>query len=87
MQAIITKYYGPTNSRGSRIRATAGAGSVSIPVDNAGSIDWNHREAARALALKFDWTGIYTEGGLPDGSRVWVCANGNADRFEIVKGA
>ncbi len=30
-QAIITKYMGPTNSRISRIKATAWGGSVTVP--------------------------------------------------------
>jgi hypothetical protein len=32
-QAIETKYMGPTNTRGSRIKATAAAGSVMVPFD------------------------------------------------------
>ena len=35
MQAIETRYLGPTNTRGSRIKATAAAGSITIHYDDA----------------------------------------------------
>lgn len=76
MQAIVTKYHGPTNARGSRIKATAAAGSVIIPVENELSLQQNHKRAAAALADKFAWNkphyGTLVMGGLPDGSYVHV---------------
>jgi len=74
-QAITTKYLGPTNTRGSRIKATAAGGSITIPYDNAGSADSSHAKAAKALADKLGWDGLWTAGGLPsqDGNvYVWV---------------
>lgn len=67
MQAIITKYLGPTNSRGSRIKATAWVGSVTVSYDHAlDSVD-NHRAAAMALADKFNFrVSAWACGVMPD---------------------
>ncbi len=74
-QAIVVRYSGPTNSRGSRYVATAWAGRVSRPCDNAVSADENAALAARKLAEKFEWSGLYICGGMPDGQgRVYVWA-------------
>jgi hypothetical protein len=66
MQAIVTKYLPPTNTRGSRIKATAGAGSITVlyPYDIDGQAA--HRVAAQALADKFGWGRKYLGGSLPD---------------------
>lgn len=75
-QAIVTKYLGPTNTRGARVKATAYAGSVTIPWDDAKDVDDNHYAAALALAFKFEWVRQHdldkgavhiVGGGLPDG--------------------
>ena len=55
MQAIHTKYIGPTNTRGSRIKATCDAGSVTIPYPYELSGQACHRAAAEALAAKLGW--------------------------------
>ena len=71
MQAIVTKYLGPTNYHGARVKAKAQAGSLTLPWDNALDIDDNHEKAARALALRHGWLdngGKLVGGGLPDGS-------------------
>lgn len=69
-QAIVTKYLGPTNFRGSRIKANASAGSVTVSYNPAMNSEDNHRAAAEALARKFDWLDNATlhGGGMPDGS-------------------
>lgn len=41
-QAITTRFLGPTNFRGSRVKATADAGSVTLSWDYALGIDQNH---------------------------------------------
>jgi hypothetical protein len=46
-QAIITKFLGPTNTRGARIKATCWHGSVIVPYDY--SAFRPHRVAAQAL--------------------------------------
>lgn len=72
MQAIITKYIGPTNTRGSRIKAVASDGSVTIGFDYANDHEWPYRKAAQALCNKLGWAFDHIPGGLHDGSIVWV---------------
>ena len=67
-QAIVTKYHGPTNTRGSRISASAGAGRVSVGYDHRLNQEQNHAAAARALAEKMEWSGELAQGGMPDSS-------------------
>jgi hypothetical protein len=68
MQAIVTKYIGPTNHRGARVKATCQAGSVVIPYDYALGTYENHDAAARALLEKLGWCGQWFGGGMPDGT-------------------
>jgi hypothetical protein len=85
MQAIQTEYLGPTNVRGSRVKATAQAGSITLNWDNALNPDRNHKAAALALATKLGWNyGIWHGGGLPDAGMAWVCACDTEDSFEVV---
>ena len=59
LQAIETKYVGPTNHRGSRIIATTQGGHrITQQWDYALSIDANHYAAAEALRAKLDWPTI-----------------------------
>ena len=74
MKAIWTKYIGPTNYRGSRIKATAedrngfgAAIAVTVEYDDALSIEANHDAAALALCAKMGWPGDLMRGGRPDG--------------------
>lgn len=86
MQAIITKYIGPTNVRGSRVKATAQAGSVTLEWDDALNRDDNHMAAAKALATKLGWDyGEFIAGTLPDGCDVWVLNAKTSDRFTVQK--
>lgn len=72
MKAIVTKYLGPTNSRGSRIKASAeGVKSITISYDHALNIDDLYRKAAQALADKYQWKGKLVAGQLPDGRCVF----------------
>jgi len=64
-QAITTKYLGAGNVRGSRVKATADAGSVTLSWDDALDSYANHSAAAIALANKFGWGGVWYGGGLP----------------------
>lgn len=79
-QAIVTKYLGPTNFRGSRIKASAYAGSVTIDYDASLNTEQNHMAAARKLAHKYGWKGTWYAGGLPgaDGN-VYVNADNAFD--------
>lgn len=77
MQAIITKYQGPTNTKGSRIAAKCAAGSITIPYEYAGSEEDAHKIAAYALAKKLGWTGNLATGGLHTGDYVHVFTTAN----------
>lgn len=67
MQAIKTRYLGPTDYRGARIKASAQAGSVTISYDYALNSDANHKAAAQALIDRLDWCFTFSSGVLPCG--------------------
>jgi hypothetical protein len=64
-QAIQTKFHGPTNFRGARVKATADAGSVTVSWDYGLGIYENHKAAAVALANKYGWNTNMLGGSLP----------------------
>lgn len=76
MQAIQTRHFGPTNSRGARIKATAAAGSVTISYPYELSGQACHRAAADALVKKMGWDdphyGGLLGGQLPNGDYAFV---------------
>ena len=53
MQAIKTKFFGPTNRRGSRVRAKCERGSLVVEWDHSVGPEENHRRAVRLLLDKF----------------------------------
>lgn len=57
MQAIRTVKLNPTDRSGARVKATAAAGSVTLPWDHSlrHDLEANHRLAAEALVAKFNW--------------------------------
>lgn len=65
MQAILTKYHGPSSVKGSRISAECDARKIFVPYDHALNADQNHREAARKLVKILGWKGAYRGGALP----------------------
>lgn len=67
MQAITTKYLGATNFRGSRIKATAESGSITVDYPHEFSGVNAHAVAALALMVKLGWTGDLIGGGTKDG--------------------
>jgi len=71
-QAITTKFLGPTNSRGARVKAVAEAGSVTVNWDYSLGIEGNHTSAAKALAAKLEWDGVWFGGGLTGNGYVFV---------------
>ena len=72
LQAIQVKYLGPTNYRGSRYKATAAAGSVTVSADDVLSTEGNVIAAAHALCDKFGWSKDMVYGQLADGTYVFV---------------
>lgn len=70
MKAIVTKYRGPTDTRGSRIIASDDDGNrVIVPYPHEAHDP--HLEAARALCLKMGWRGKLVSGSTGKG-RVFV---------------
>ena len=77
MTGIKTKFFGPTNTRGSRIRAslTNSAGwcknsvapTVTVPYSSGNQRAWNHVFAARKLAEKMGWGGVWVSCDARDG--------------------
>lgn len=73
MQAIQTKYFGPSNVKGSRVKATCAAKSIFLDWDDALDSLENHRVAARVLGLRLGWEWKrFGSGSLKDGSYVHV---------------
>ncbi len=66
-QAITTKYLGPTNHRGSRVKATCDAGSLTVSWDYALNVESNHAAAVIALAKELGWSGPWHLGGTKTG--------------------
>ena len=64
MQAIETKFFGPTNNKGARIKATCAAGSVFVPYGYEYNTQDSHWQAVKALIVKLGWQGL-------DGK--WIC--------------
>jgi hypothetical protein len=74
MQTITTRYLGPTETRGSRFKATqfgsfgGGPTSITLPYSYADGIESNHWLAASALIRKLGWpTDEWHAGGTPTG--------------------
>jgi hypothetical protein len=68
MKAIVTRYHGPTNTRGSTITASDEDGnriSLSYPYELSGEAC--HRAAAEALCAKMQWTGELIGGSTKHG--------------------
>ena len=82
MQSITTKYLGPSNTRGAKIKASSASGiSVMVPYDHSAPSDVeNHGQAAQALAKKLGWTGEMIGGSTKDGF-VFVFDSGHKIRL------
>lgn len=75
MQSIRTKYFGPSNTRGSYIQAKCEAGSIRFGYQPALNSEQNHKAACDALLNKLgwvDWCYGNMVGGKFDGAMYWV---------------
>ncbi len=76
LQAIQTKYLGPTNQLGARIKASCAAGSITVSWQYDLNPEPNHVQAAKALVKKLecpaDMTGKLHGGQLRDGTYAFV---------------
>ena len=82
MQAITTRFHGPTNTRGSRYTASCETGRLTVEADHTLGSEDNHVRVARLLITKLGWFhdetrgdryGRWFSGGTRDGY-VFVCA-------------
>ena len=83
-QAIQTKVIAPTNTKGTRIKAWAQAGSITLHWDYEINADKNHVAAAQAFAEKLGWSGSWHGGGVDGSGYVFVNSDDGAD-FGIEK--
>lgn len=81
-QAIETKFYCPSNVKGSRYSASCDAGRVILDADHSLGFQENHIRAAKALASKLGWDGVWS-GGATKGGYAFVQAA--ADDFCVSK--
>lgn len=71
-QGITTRYIGPSNAKGSRIKALArkrdslGAEMSLTKQYGYGDTEEEHASAAKALAEKLGWHGLWVGGGKPE---------------------
>jgi hypothetical protein len=73
MKAILTKYFGPSNVRGSRVKAYDMDGNqITISYDDSEGRDNAHLKAANALLAKMGWTDLYLVGGAIKGGFAFV---------------
>jgi len=77
MDCILTKYHGPTNTRGSRISATVPYGNKRrtyfYPYQYGLNSTENHAHAARLTAERLGWDGLRWHAGyLPTGGYAFV---------------
>jgi hypothetical protein len=71
MQAIVTRYLGPTNTKGARIVAECDAGRRVVSYGHASSEP--HAHAVLELLLELGWGGRWIEGGTKTGN-AYVCS-------------
>lgn len=77
MQAIRTRYLGPTNTRGARVKAVSASGlSATVGRDYAKDVQADERRAAVALCRKLGWSGCdrMIRAGLTNDESVFVFA-------------
>lgn len=64
MQAIRTKYIGPTNTRPARVKAECERGNLTVEWAQGLGVDSNHRRAAQMLLTKFSAEDVKEYGGV-----------------------
>lgn len=65
MKAIRTRFYGPSNFKGSRYMATDGDGhSITLNTNYELNSDANHERVANALMRKMGWPNELVGGGF-----------------------
>ena len=84
-QAIQTKYLGPTNIRGSRVKATADRGSIILSWEDSLNSTQNHVRAAKEYATRAGWDGHWAGGGIGSGYVFVLTDVNSSDGFVVAK--
>lgn len=85
-KAIVTKYLGPSNFRGSRVKATAPDNpALTIGYDSALDSAGAHAQAAKALAERMHWAGLWVGGAPPGSGYCFACLEGSFSREWVDK--
>jgi hypothetical protein len=85
---IMTKYLGPTDRRGARVKAwspksSSGQGPCAVlSWDHAWSVEGNHDGAAIELAAQLGWLGGWASADMPQG-RVYVRLGSGSLAFKV----
>lgn len=84
MQAIITEYLEPSNTKGARIKAFCHAGSVTIDYPHELIKVDCHAKAAMALVRELGWEnyGAWVCGQISSGEYVFTCGRSYAPDFQ-----
>lgn len=74
LRSICTRWLGPTNHNGSRVKAIGRKRESDMPAltltdswDYGHSVEENHARVAKLLAAKLGWSGLYVGGSTDDG--------------------
>jgi len=76
MEAIITRFCPPTETRKAHIVARCSKGCAIVDRNPDVPRDANHALALERLARELNWCGRWVGAYLPDGRMVWVPAVG-----------
>jgi hypothetical protein len=82
MQAIVTKYIGPSNTKGARIQARMGDVRVSVPYPHELSGAAGHFEAVKALCEKLGYKDREFVSAFSNDGYVFIMTN-YADKFSV----
>jgi hypothetical protein len=71
MQTILTKYLGPTDTKGPRVKAMTSSGhkgsTYTTTWDDSLNVEGNHTYAAQKLLDRLDWLGMWRMGATDRG--------------------
>ena len=71
MQTIMTKYLGPTDTKGPRVKAMTSSGhrgsTYTVGWDHSLDVEGNHADAAQKLLDKLGWRGEWRMGSTDRG--------------------
>lgn len=87
MQAIQTRFFGPTNTKPARVKAYCDAGSVWFGFHNGpGKTEREaYHLAAKQLATKLGWSGVWVGGGVRQSRDAYVFVFVGKPRADLVR--